>query len=463
MLPTMGKNGYRSKAALGLCAAALVAAMPAHGESGSASLALINPIATLSDMPIRLIKARLDGADFGGCSTGGARKPRICVKPTSIAPGPHVLELTLDPLTQTSVFRVRLDFTAAMASDWVVDLGQLAVEGAPQRDYFTITEHRRPASACLTAVEALAGISTCRVAALPKAEEALDKAVSACVTDARGRDKAALARALRQAFDNFYRLSPSRCYGEAELEPLPDQLTGQGPVEDFWPSGTAPASTWRWARELPAGALDNREVGATLALMQGVMPRLTARLDLVETFIDAYRKNAPEPLYDAARATPWSLDVATLDGRRDFLLLTDPGHFADPAFHDFVATAIAADPPHDCSERDRGAEQIMDFLTHGGTLSAAAWRAVMAMMQHVPADGDVALCAVAFEPTLVSPIAFADRLQLLGEFDCAAARPPPRRGQILRNFLQSAAETDEWDARQRLEHEFADCLAAAKP
>ena len=81
--------------------AALACAPADAAPEKHATLRLINPEIFLNGMRIKHIVATLDGRTFGDCWAYRRQPGDICIKPQTIAPGPHVLELMLDPLSST--------------------------------------------------------------------------------------------------------------------------------------------------------------------------------------------------------------------------------------------------------------------------------------------------------------------------------------------------------------------------
>jgi len=454
-------------AAILLLPATVDASMQAPPEA--ADLALVNPAFESSYGKVVRVAASLDGKSIGDCRAEPPPAKDVCIE-TAIPAGPHVLEIAItarDGSTrELRTFRSAEKFSAGLRGRWEFDIRGSARLGAKQSDYFTAVEPLAPVEGCVPAVERLPGLPSCTSADLAEAARQFSVAMSQCQAPGLAGTAENLDRALLVTFANNLFLPIERCYAEAEIRRLPKRMTQIGAAPGAWPPDASMESTWQWARDVgdgfPQKLADDATSGTVLGVLQQVNRQIAARLAVFDEIAAAYLGSGAASAMDAARRQPWSLDPQTPQGHRNILLLADPKLFGDAAYREFAAESVARDKSLDCS-RPWQTELLLRNFTHGRRMSEAAWRAVVAMLERTPGDGDYNHCDDAADPRLESSVPALERLRRLGELDCAPARHPSLRGRTLEPFLRSDFPDAEPTMQTALKMEFAACLAQARP
>lgn len=447
----------------------LAIAAQAETARESATLALIEPAFDSSYGKAVRVAAALDGRSLGECSADPPPAKRICIEATRIAPGPHVLSIAItvrDAATLAQrTFRSQEKFAAGMRGRWEFNIRESAHLGAKQSEYLIAAEPLTPVDGCVPTIERLAGLSSCTAAGLGQVERMLATALSECQRADLAGTQAALERALVAVVINQFALEIRRCYDEDELRKLPERMTRSG-VPNAWPPDTLTASSWRWAREiiekLPESKAGDDRHGTVLEAVQQAVPEMAARLAVFDGISAAYLRAGVGPAMSAAQREPWNLDPKSPEGHRNILLLADPKRFGDAAYLAFAAAGVAQDKSLDCSKAWQS-ELLLRNFTHDRKLSVVAWRAVAAMMERTPPDGDYNRCDDALDPRLASPVPALERLHRLAELDCAPARNPRLRGKALEPFLRADFPDADPAMQARLKTEFAACLAGVMP
>lgn len=442
-----------------------LAAGPSIAAEKQATLRLINPEIFLKGMRIKHIVATLDGREFGDC-WGDRRQPgNVCIKPQPIAPGPHILELRLDPLAST-YFQSVDRFTAGMNGEWTLDLKGLAADGAKASDYLTLFQGLQPVEGCRAALERLASMPSCTTDEFGALGPAFAEALGQCGKDVPEGDKEAIGTAFSAIVDNHFSLELARCYRRVEIEKLPQAVTAYSQPYDGWP---LEMGAWRWARDPEVDLSAVTGLAEALDKLQAQLAAMAKRVAVVNEFIDATLSGDPAPVAQAAMSAPFSLDAETPEGQRNLLLLTNPRHFYDAAYADFVADAAAKDKELDCARNDWEVNRMVDYFKEKGTLSTSAVNAMLAMSARVPPDLGDGACGSVIDLHLASAVDIAERLRRYFALDCAETRAPAQRGGGLVAFLENAPPTDDAEQRkssgelqQQMRQEFASCLAAAK-
>lgn len=435
-------------------------APPVRAAEDRAMLSLINPPAEINGIRIKRIGASLDGDPIGECWLDRPLRDEMCIEPKEIEPGPHKIEIILDPLKQ-SFFRANAAFTAGLHGAWILDLRKMAPDDAKPSDYLVEVQSHLPANSCVASVERILTTPSCHSDDLKAVAQAFVGAAATC-RSATHVDKTMLADAVRHTYNTHFYLGLMQCYDFREVKRLPSRIIDPWLESGAWPPRTVTTSSWRWARDVlpkksqldgPIEALDEAAL---------VVPPLASRLDIVDSVIAAYLNKKPATVLRAAEAAPWSLDPTTPNGHRNMLIVTDPRFFYDEAYATFVATNVTTDSNLDCSRYSWEAERITRYFVEAETLSPVAWRAVAAMMERVPPDGSFEACARAFDPTQRSAVSQGERLRHLARLDCAPSRAQDLRGRTLRRVLAPRLDqiAIDNDVRAQLETEFADCVNA---
>jgi uncharacterized protein YjbI with pentapeptide repeats len=438
---------------------------PAMAAAKRATLRLINPEIFLNGMRIKHIVATLDGRDFGEC-WGDRRQPgNVCIKPQPIAPGPHVLELVLDPLA-TTYFHSVDQFTVGLSGEWTLDLKGLAVDGAKTGDYLTLLQGLQPVEGCRAALERLASMSSCTIDEFGALGPAFAEALGQCGKSVPDADKDAIEAAFSGIVDNHFSLELARCRPRAEIEKLPAEVTAFGQPYDGWP---LERGAWRWARDVDVDLSAVTGLAEALEKLQAELPAMAKRVAVVDSIIGAFLAHDAAPVFQAAMSAPFSLDPETPDGQRNLLLLSNARHFYDARYADFIAEGAAKDRELDCARSDWEAKRMIDYFKEKDSLSAAAVSAMLAMAQRVPPDMGQGACGYVIDLRLASPVDPAERLRRFFALDCAESRASAQRGGGLEAFLENTPRTDDAEQRkrrgelqQKMRQEFASCLAATK-
>jgi uncharacterized protein YjbI with pentapeptide repeats len=447
---------------LGSLVATGMLSAPVRAEDKPATLSLINPGIELKGVKIKRITATLDGRNFGGCTADQRQPGNVCIKPGEIHSGPHVLEILLDP--QTSAYFTSVDkFVAGTTGDWVLDLQGLTVADAKTSDYLTVKAPLAPADGCLAALERVATSSSCTLSGISALGPKLGEAARACSGGKHGRGDA-VVHALDEIIDDHFGLSVGQCHTSAERKKLPRRLIGYA-GDDAWPENTLSTSSWSWARDMLPKLPSDADAATVLSKLQAALPDLAKRVAAVDGVVNAYLTGDAGPVVQQARSAPWSLDPAKPEGNRNILLLTDPRRFSNAAYSDFVAAKVAADADIDCARTPWEAKRLVEYFTWDEKLSAAGWKAIVAMSERVPADREFGACARAFIPSLDSPVTAAERAHRYFQLDCSQERAPAMRGAGLRmafrsdsNFFYNASP----GLRDNVKANFASCLAASQ-
>jgi hypothetical protein len=440
---------------LGAAVVAALCSAPVRAAENRATLRLINPEIFVKGTRIKHIVATLDGRDFGDC-WGDRRQPsNVCIKAQPIAPGPHVLELVLDPIA-TTYFRSVDKFNAGMSGEWTLDLKSLAVDGAKTSDYLTLFQGRQPIEGCRAALERLASMSSCTIDEFGALGPAFAEALGQCSKEIPEADQDAIVAALPAVIDNHFSLEITRCYPRAEIAKLPARLTDFSQLDDRWPLHSG---AWRWAREADLDLSEGGGLAGVLEKLQAPLPAMAKRLAVVDGVITAYLGGNGAVSRQAAMSGHWSLDAETPEGQRNWLLLSDARHFYSDDYADFVAAKVTADATLDCARTEGEAETLVEFFIEKGYLRAPALKALLAMASRVPGDLGFGACSKAVDLSLESAVATADRLRPFFALDCAEARAPTQRGRSLEAFLERDPRRDN-DIQQQMRQEFAQCLAA---
>jgi uncharacterized protein YjbI with pentapeptide repeats len=452
----MGKNrGIFVILAVFLLAAVVDA--PASAAEKRATLRLINPEIFLKDVRIKHIVATLDGYAFGDCWADRRQPNNVCIKPRPIEPGPHILELLLDPLA-TTYFQSVDKFTAGMSGEWTLDLKGLTVDSAKTEDYLTQIQGPAPVQSCRAALGRLASRPSCTAAEFGALEPALAETRGACAKGVPDSDKDAAAADFAAVVDSHFRLDLPRCYTRAEIRKLPAHLTSFGRPDGRWLIETG---SWRWARQPELDLSDAKSVAEGIEQLQALLPAATKRFAVVDSVIAAYIQGNVAPVHEAAMKAPFSLDPETPEGHRNLLLLGHPGRFYREDYADFVADKVAADRELDCARSDLETELLVSFFIQKGKLSARAYGALVALAGRVPADLGFGACRKAIDLSLESTVDSATRLRQFFALDCAKARTPERRGEMLKAFLDSNPRDDN-TLQQQTRQEFGSCLVEKK-
>lgn len=450
--------------ALAVAQPSLAADHAVEEEDTSTRLSLINPPAEISGVKIKHITVRLDQVSFGDCWLDRVKPGAPCVKPRTIDPGPHVIDITLDPLT-SKYFHADVSFSAGVGDAWVLDLATMVVPESKQDDFLTVAGKLSPVEGCIPALHRIAALPSCAMAGLVEVVRAFGDAASQCGKRSSDDDDA-VRDALRQSLLAHFDLDIEQCYSRDQIRKLPNRITAHhfatSAWPPIWPPDSLTISSWEWARdELPDVRKRDREAADVLDKTLAVMPPMLARFEVVDGVIDAYLKGDAKPVLTAAQQH-WSLDPTTPEGHRTLLVLTDPRFFFDRAYSDFAADAAAADSSLACLGSEWQTLHLLDYFTARGELSPAAWRAVSAMMGRERPDGDYTPCEPAFDPRMKSAVPVAERLGRLLELDCSPKRPPARRGEWLKKILSRGDDRMpgvDVDLRDQLRGEFAGCLA----
>jgi uncharacterized protein YjbI with pentapeptide repeats len=451
-----------------ILAAAVVAALgsvPALAAEKRATLRLINPEISVNGMRIKHIVAMLDGRDFGEC-WGDRRQPGdVCIKSRPIEPGPHVLELVLDPIA-TTYFRSVDTFNAGMNGEWTLDLKGLAVDGAKTSDYLSLFQGLQPVEGCRAALERLASMSSCTIDEFGALGPAFAEALGQCGKSVPDGGKDEIEAAFSAVVDNHFSLDLARCRPRAEIEKLPAEITAFGRPYDGWPLGRG---SWRWARNADVDLSAVNGLAVALEKLQAELPAMAKRVTVVDSIIDAFLSRDAAPVFQAAMNTPFSLDAETPEGQRNLLLLSNARYFYDARYADFIAEGAAKDRELDCARNDWEAKRMIDYFKEKGSLSAAAVNAMLAMAARVPRDMGQGACGSVIDLHLESPVDAAERLRRFFALDCAETRAPQQRGSSLVAFLGTEPRTDDADLRQKrralqqqLRPEFAQCLGESQ-
>ncbi|HEY6335647.1 MAG TPA: hypothetical protein VI113_07145, partial [Alphaproteobacteria bacterium] len=437
--------GAISAAALAVVASLCVAAPSVSWADGSAAtLTLVNPIAELNGVKIESISATLDGDDFGGCNAERRQLFNTCVKAQEIQSGPHVLAVVLNSGSNADPATFVVKFTAGLTGKWVFDIKGSTATNARESDYFHESAGSVSAEGCLASLGRISRIPSCTLAGMDALAPALSQAAAAC-KDAAVEDDG-VERALTEIGENLFSVKVDQCYAPAKLAKLPKRLIVGGleayqgsptPIEG-WPADTLGDSSWAWARDVVPELPPAPKVATALEKFQSSLPELAKRFAVVEGIATGYLTGDTDPVLKAAEQQGWSLDPTTPEGQRNFLLLSDPKRFADQTYGDFVAAKVEADGQLDCDRTLWQSELLVDYLTADGKLSAAGWKAVLAMAERTPGDGGFDFCARAFSPLVESPIAVDERVHRFFELDCAAKRPSEQRGDALKNVLNQS-------------------------
>jgi uncharacterized protein YjbI with pentapeptide repeats len=446
---------------LGSLAGAGMFSAAARADDKSATLSLINPGIEIKGIRIKRITATLDGRNLGGCTADQRQPGNVCIKPAEIHPGPHVLEILLDPLT-SSYFTSVDKFVAGTTGDWVLDLQGLTVADAKTSDYLTVKGSLTAADGCLAALERVATLSSCTPSGIGALGPKLGEAARACSGN-RGKGDA-VVHALGETIDAHFSLSVSQCYTSAERKKLPRRLIGYAGT-DAWPENTLSTSSWDWARDMLPKLPSNADAATVLNKLQAALPDMAKRFAAVDGVVNAYLTGDAGPVMQQARNAPWSLDPTKPEGNRNILLLTDPRRFSNAAYSDFVAAKVAADADLDCARTPWEARRLVEYFTWDEKLSAAGWKAIVGMSERVPADRDFGACARAFIPTLNSPITAAERAHRYFQLDCSQERAPAMRGANLRMAFRSDSSFSRDaspDLRDNVKANFASCLVASQ-
>jgi uncharacterized protein YjbI with pentapeptide repeats len=448
-----------------ILAAAVVTALasaPAMAAEKQATLRLINPEIFLNGMRIKHIVATLDGRTFGDC-WGDRRQPgNVCIKPQTIAPGPHILELLLDPLAST-YFQSVDKFTVGMSGEWTLDLKGLTADGAKTGDYLTLFQGLQPVEGCRAALEHLASLSSCTTEEFGGLGPVFAQALGQCAKAVPEKDKEAIGAAVSAVIDNHFDLDLARCHTRKEIEKLPREVTAYGQPYDGWP---LEMGAWRWARDAEVDLTAVKGVADAVEALQAQLPTMAKRVEVVNGVIDAAISDDATLVVEAAMKAPFSLDAETPEGQRNLLLLTNPRHFYDAQYADFVADAAGKDKELDCARNDWEVNRMVDYFKEKGSLSAAAINAMLAMSARVPPDLGDGACGYVIDLRLESPVDPAERLRRYFAIDCAETRAPAQRGGGLVAFLANEPRTNDVDQRQKrrelqqqVRQEFAQCLA----
>lgn len=447
-----------------ILSAFFLAAGPSIAADKQATLRLINPQIFLKGMRIKHIVATLDGREFGDC-WGDRRQPGdVCIKPQPIAPGPHILELLLDPLAST-YFQSVDKFTVGMNGEWTLDLKGLAADGAKTSDYLTLFQGLQPVEGCRAALERLASMASCTTDEFGALGPAFAEALGQCGKDVPEGDKEAIATAFSAIVDNHFSLELARCYRRVEIEKLPRAVTAYSQPYDGWP---LEMGAWRWARDPEVDLSAVTGLAEALEKLQAQLPAMAKRVAIVNSFIDAALSGDPAPVVQAAMSAPFSLDAEAPEGQRNLLVLTNPRQFYDAAYADFVADAAAKDKELDCARNDWDVNRMVDYFKEKGTLSASAVNAMLAMSARVPPDLGDGACGSVIDLRLASAVEPAERLRRYFALDCAATRAPQQRGSGLLAFLRHEHVNGDPNPQQlrtlqqQMRQEFAQCLEIGK-
>jgi hypothetical protein len=435
----------------------------------AADLTLVNPSFESSYGKVVRVAASLDGTSIGDCRTEPPPAKDVCIE-TAIAAGPHVLELAITVRDGTTrelrTFRTVEKFSAGLRGHWQFDIQGSVRLGAKQSDYLTAAEPLAPVEGCVRAVERLAGLPTCTSADLAEAARGFSTAISQCQSPSLAGTVDDLEHALLVVFANNVFLPVERCYGNAEIRKLPKRMTQLNAAAGAWPPDASLGSSWQWARDLgddfAQKVPDDASSRTVLGILQQANRQMAARLAVFDEIAAAYLGSDAVSAMDAARHQPWSLDPQTPQGHRNILLLADPKLFGDTAYRDFAAEGVARDPSLDCSLPWQ-TELLLRNFTQQKRLSEAGWRAVVAMLERTPPDGDYNRCDDAADPRLASPVPALERLHRLGQLDCASTRHPSLRGKTLEPFLRADFPDADPAMQAALKAEFATCLAEVKP
>jgi hypothetical protein len=451
----------RAVAALALTLAGLSSAA---AEDKTATFAAINPPAVIKDLKIHATSLSLDGAAVGRCDDARPQKNGVCLKPRPIGPGPHVVEVTFDPMRST-YFHGVLKFTAGVRGDFVLDLAKFAVSDQ-QDEYLQLHSTLAPVEGCIPTVERVAGLSSCAGDGLDEVAQAFRDAARACGRGNTDHDE--LGRVLAQALAVHFDLDIHRCYEAASLERLPPIITAGALPDDGialpWPRGSIDKASWYWARDVLAQDTPGHDPVDVFDAVLQALPRLAERQAMVDGVIGAYLSRDPKGVLEEAEAAPWSHDPDQTAGHRNLLVLMDPHLFYDATYADVIAAKIVGDASLDCSTTAWEARRLLDFFTARDTLSRAEWQAVAAMMRRVPPDGDFTPCEPAFDARRRSPVSVSERLHHLVALDCVPSRR--QRGVWLKKILRKDSDRMplvDFDLRDQLRAEFASCLDTAPP
>jgi len=439
---------------LGAVIVAAAGGAPSLAAEKRATLRLINPEIFLNGMRIKHVVATLDGRDFGDCWADRRQPGDVCIRPQPIEPGPHILELTLDPLA-TTYFRSVDKFNAGMNGEWTLDIKGLAVDGAKTGDYLTLFQGLQPVEGCRAALERLASMSSCTLDEVGALGPAFAEALGQCAKGASDSDKDAIEAALSAVLDNHFDLDMARCYTRAEIEKLPERITAFRQPDRRWPLKTG---SWRWSRAVEANVSDSRSIAEAIEKLQAPLSAMAKRIAVADGVINAYLAGDVASVRQAAMSAPFSLDAETPEGHRNWLLLGEPDRFYSDDYADFVAAKVATDAELDCARSDREATTLVEFFLAKGSLSAPAYNALLAIAKRVPGDLGFGVCGKAIDLSVESAVAPPDRLRPFFALDCAETRVPARRGEALKAFLDSHPRADN-ALQQEMRREFAACLA----
>jgi len=443
--------------ALAVLALILAGVSSAVAEDKKATFAAINPPAVVKNLKIEVTGLTLDGAPLGRCDDVRRLKNGVCLKPQPIGPGPHVVEVTLEPFSST-YFRGVFKFTAGVRGDFVLDLAKFAMSDQ-QDEYLQLHGSLAPVEGCIPTVERIASLSSCGSDGLDEVSQAFLDAARACGNGKADHD--ALERALAQALAVHFKLDIHRCYDAASLERLPGVITASKLPDDGgpWPPGSIANASWYWARDVLAEDTPGHDPVDVFDAVLQALPRLAERQAMVDSVIAAYLNRDPKGVLKEAEALPWSHDPDQTAGHRHLLVLMDPDFFYDATYADDIAAKIVNDTSLDCSTTAWEAEHLLRFFTARDTVSRAEWQAVAAMMARTPPNGDFTNCQGAFDARRRSPVSVSERLHYLVTLDCAPERRV--RGVWLKQIVRKDSERMplvDFDLRDQLRTEFAGCL-----